>query len=170
MKVIICRSREFNDSNFLNEHCLEIISREQYKAEIALKDIEIVSGNNPKGADYLGEKFAKQYNISLKLFPPDWTNQNPKRPDNWGSGSLCVWKPDYYGGYNALAGYIRNQEMANHAIGGICIVFDADSKSGSSGTRDMIRRAKKAWMKLYHVKCHDLGNVEIKVYNEGLQK
>lgn len=172
MKILICGSRslEIKQKSFIFKTLDDIVCKEQYFREVSSKDIEIVSGNNPKGADYLGEQWAKSNNLKLTLFPAEWTNKTPKKPENWGNGSVCVWKPDYYNGYNSLAGYIRNQKMANYCSGEICIAFDAEEKKGNTGTRDMIKRAKKAWMKVYHVKCNDLNNVKIKIYNEGLQK
>lgn len=172
MKIIICGSRniELKNKEFIFKTLIDIISKEQYDKEVSNKDLEIVSGNNPKGADYIGELFAKNNNLKLTLFPAEWNNEKPKKPENWGSTPTCVLKPNYYGQYNSLAGYLRNQTMANYSQGEICVAFDAEEKRDNTGTRDMIKRAKKAWMKVYHVKCHDLEDVEIKIYNEGLQK
>lgn len=172
MKILLCGSRnlEIKNKEFVFKTLNDIISKEQYFREIANKDLEVVSGNNPKGADYLCEQWAKSHNLKLTLFPAEWTNEKPKKPDNWGNIPTSIWKPDFWGGYNSLAGYIRNQIMANYCIGEICIAFDAEEKRGNTGTRDMIKRAKKQWMKVYHIKCSDLENVEVKIYNEGLQK
>lgn len=172
MKILICGSRsiESKDKDFVFKTLGDIVSKEQYKKEISNKDLEVVSGNNPKGADYLGELWAKKNNLKLTLFPAEWNNEKPKKPENWGNTPICVWKPDFYNGYNSLAGYLRNQEMANYCTGEICIALDAEEKKGSTGTRDMIKRAKKVWMKVYHVKCFNLDDVKVKIYNEGLQK
>lgn len=174
MKILVCGSRslEVKDKSFVFKTLDDIVSKEQYfsSKKVPNESLEIISGNNSKGADWLAERWAKENKLSLKLFPADWNNIKPKKPDNWGNTPICVWKPDFYGGYNSLAGYLRNQEMANYCVGEICIAFDAEEKKGSTGTRDMIKRAKKSWMKTYHVKCHDLENVKIKIYNDGLQK
>ncbi len=174
MKILICGSRSMGlkDKEFVFKILDEIVSKEQYFTDkkIPNSSLEIVSGNNPKGADYLGESWAKKNNLKLTLFPAEWNNEKPKKPENWGNTPICVLKPNFYGKYNSLAGYVRNQEMANYCIGEICIAFDAEEKKGSTGTRDMIKRAKKSWMKIYHIKCHDLENVKIKIYNEELQK
>jgi hypothetical protein len=99
MKVIIAGGRDFNNYDFLCEMCNNIFQKEGY---------EIVSGN-AKGADKLGEKYAKEKNIKLTLFPADW-NKNGK-----------------------AAGFIRNKEMAEY--GDILIAFwDGKSK----GTKHMI--------------------------------
>jgi len=172
MKILICGSRniELKNKDFIFNTLNDIVSKEQYIKEIANKNLEVVSGNNPKGADYLGEQWAKNHNLKLTLFPAEWTNEKPKIPENWGNGSVCLWKPDYYNGYNALAGFVRNQEMVNYCVGELCIGFDAEEKKGNTATRDVVKRAKKQWMKVYHIKCFDTNKVETKIYNEGLQK
>lgn len=172
MKILICGSRSLDIKNkdFVFKMLESIVSKEQYARIIPNKNLEIVSGNNSKGVDYLGELWAKSHSLNLILFPAEWTNEKPKKPDNWGDTPRCIWKQDFYGGYNSLAGYLRNQEMANYCRGEITIAFDAEENKGNTGTRDMIKRAKKQWMKVYHIKCADLEKVEIKIYNEGLQK
>lgn len=170
MKVIICGSRNFPMANrdFFEKTCKDILVKEQYDKIIPKWEIEIVSGNNPKGVDWLGEQWAKANEIALKLFPADWRNENPKRPENWGSQNrLLMLKQDTYGNYNMLAGYVRNQEMANYSKGGIALAFDTEKTNKKTGTRDMIARAKKSNMKVYHIKCSDMNDVKIKVWNEA---
>lgn len=172
MKIIICGSRtmEISYRDFVSKTLVDIISKIQYDKETPNKELEIISGNNSKGADWLAERWAEENKLSLRLFPAEWNNEKPKKPDNWGNTPVCIWKPNYYGGYNSLAGYLRNQEMANEAIGGVCIAFDAEEKKGSTETRDMIKRAKKAWMIVYQIKCFDLDNVKVKIHNDWLVK
>jgi len=91
--------------DLLCEKCNEILSE--------FKDIEIVSGH-ANGADKLGERYAKENNLKLTLFPANW-DLNGKS-----------------------AGYIRNYEMAKYAD--VLIAFwDGKSK----GTMDMISQANK---------------------------
>ena len=73
----------------------------------------VVSGG-AKGADALGEKFATENNLQVKIFPADW-----KR-------------------YGRAAGPKRNKEMAEYADGLIAI-WDGSSK----GTKNMIREMEK---------------------------
>lgn len=104
MKIIIAGSRTFNDYELLKKTCNSLISME---------DIEIVSGT-AKGADALGEKYAKENNYSITQFPANWTK------------------------YGKSAGYKRNSEMANYAE--MLIAFwDGKSK----GTKHMIDLANK---------------------------
>lgn len=110
MKIIIAGSRSFNDYNILCSVC-NIILQDQ-------KEIEIVSGT-AKGADKLGEKYAKEHGYSIKQFFPKW---------------------DVYG---KSAGYIRNEEMAKYAEG-LIVFWDGKSK----GTKHMIDLAKKYNLKV----------------------
>jgi len=103
MKVIIAGGRDFSDYEKLKSFCDENLSDKT--------DIEIVSGK-AKGADSLGEQYAKENNYPVKEFPADW---------KLGRG----------------AGYIRNTQMANYADILICF-FDGKSK----GTKNMIDTAR----------------------------
>ena len=104
MKLIVAGSREFNNYDLLKKSIQENFQR--YEVE------EIVSGT-ARGADTLGEQFAKEYNIQVKKFPANW---------------------DLYG---KSAGYRRNVEMADYADALIAF-WDGKSK----GTGHMINIAK----------------------------
>jgi len=80
---------------------------------------EVVSGG-AKGADYLGEEYAKRNKIDLTIFPAKW--------DDFGRS----------------AGYIRNSEMADYADALIAL-WDGVSK----GTKHMIDLAKSKSLKVY---------------------
>ena len=78
-RVIITGGRDFNDYELLSK------TMKDYLASIG-DDICVVCGQ-ARGADTLGEQYAKEYNHSIHH-----------------------WKP-----YGKAAGYIRNTEMANNA-------------------------------------------------------
>ena len=81
-------------------------------------NIEIVSGT-ARGADSMGEWYAKEHNLHLKRFPADW------------------------GGYGKGAGPVRNKQMAEYANS--CVVFwDGISK----GSKNMIDTAKALGLKV----------------------
>ena len=80
---------------------------------------EVISGR-ARGVDTLGEKFAEDYGLKLHLFPADW-----KRLRN-------------------AAGPIRNAQMADFADAVLC-VWDGVS----SGTKDIMKQAKKRGLPLY---------------------
>lgn len=113
-RVIIAGGRDFNDYDLLVEkvdYFLSTAISQGYK-------IIIVSGT-AKGADKLGEQYAKEKGYEIAYFPADWA-ANGKR-----------------------AGYLRNQEMAKYAKeqghGALIAFWDEKSK----GTKHMIDIAKK---------------------------
>ncbi len=82
------------------------------------KITEVVSGTSG-AADMAGERWATKHGIIIMQFVPDWNE------------------------YGKAAGPMRNQHMANYADA-LIAVWDGVSR----GTRDMIRRAKKAGLKV----------------------
>ena len=112
-RIIIAGGREFNNYELLKEKCDYYLSK-------AVKDgykIAIVSGK-AKGADSLGEKYAKEKGYAIDEFPANWDK------------------------YKKKAGYLRNEEMAKHAKetnGALIAFWDKKSK----GTKHMIDLAKK---------------------------
>lgn len=105
MKVIIAGSRDFSDYTLLVACCDKILSKQ--------KDAEIVSGA-ARGADQLGELYARDHGHPIKRFPADWVK------------------------YGKSAGHRRNEEMAKYADAAI-IFWDGKSV----GTKSMIDLAKK---------------------------
>lgn len=103
MKLAIIGSRTFNNYVLLKE------TLEPYKPKITL----MVSGG-AKGADSLGERWAKENNIEIKIFLPDW--------DKFGK----------------RAGFIRNEDIIKTCE--CCIAF-WDGKS--TGTKHSIDLCKK---------------------------
>ena len=105
-KVIIAGGRDFNDYELMCKKVNRILSNKN------TSEIQIISGN-ARGADKLGEKYAKDNNISLMCFPADWNK------------------------YGKKAGYIRNEQMAKEADALIAF-WDGKSK----GTKHMIDIAR----------------------------
>lgn len=113
-RVIIAGSRKFNDY----QKMLEVLDNLGIHLIDTIDPVEIVSGH-ASGADALGERFAKSYGYSLKIFPADWST------------------------YGKAAGPIRNEEMAKYAAEadrGILVAFPVGE---SRGTRNMIKLAKQ---------------------------
>ena len=113
-KVIIAGGRDFNNYDLLKKKVNKILSNKS--------EIEIVSGT-ANGADKLGERYAKEFNLNLKQFPADW-NKHGKR-----------------------AGYLRNKDMSIYADACICF-WDSKSK----GTEHMINLAKSQGIPLRVIK------------------
>ena len=119
VKLIIAGGRNFNDYNRLecevNEFIFDITTGNDVK-------IQIISGG-AKGADFLGEKFAKENGFEVVSKKADWNK------------------------YGKAAGPIRNTEMAK--IGTHLIAFwDGRSK----GTKHMIQEAHKRGLKVSEIK------------------
>ncbi len=114
MKVIIAGSRDFNDYRRLKMVCDFYLQNET--------DIEVVSGT-AKGADKLGEQYAKELDYKLTQFPANWDE------------------------YGRAAGFKRNLEMANYAD---CLIafWDGESK----GTKMMIELAEQKGLNVRIVK------------------
>jgi len=102
--VVVFGSRDFNDFDFM----CQVLDEE-------LRGIEnprIISGA-ARGADLLGERYARFHNIPILRFPADWSR------------------------YGRSAGFIRNGQMAAIADKGIAF-WDGSSR----GTRNMIEQLR----------------------------
>lgn len=108
MNILIAGSRDFNNYDLV-ESTLTAWAKNQ---SITNNDITIISGG-ARGADKLGERFAKEYDLKLQIYPADW-NQ-----------------------YGKSAGYKRNTQMAE--VTDVAFIFwDGESK----GTKHMIDLCK----------------------------
>lgn len=114
-KVVVAGGRDFNDYELLKETLNHLLQKK-------LPDVEIVSGA-ARGADALGERYAKEYNLGLHKKPADWDR------------------------YGKSAGYRRNAEMAKYADAAVCF-WDGKSK----GTKHMIDLAEKEGLQLKIIK------------------
>lgn len=108
MRVVIAGGRNFRDYNLLC-NVLDNFHKEN-------KIDEVVCGG-ARGADSLGEQWAKEHNISVKYFPAEW---------------------DIYG---LAAGPIRNQAMAEY--GDYLIAFWDGKSRGTRNMIDCMKRMKK---------------------------
>ena len=79
----------------------------------------VISGG-ARGADRLGEQWARSHGIPFQVFPADW--------DKWGKS----------------AGYVRNKQMAEVAEALIAL-WDGESR----GTNDMIWQAQVRRLKVH---------------------
>lgn len=132
IRIIIAGSRDFKDYEKLKEFSIDAIESILKEKKLEEYDITIVSGG-AKGADSLGEKFAKEYDLKLKIFKADWNNIDVDG---------AVVKSNKYGKYNAVAGHMRNEKMAEYAsqeIGMLIAFWDGKS----TGTKNMIGLAEK---------------------------
>jgi hypothetical protein len=80
----------------------------------------VVLSGGARGADYLGELWAKENGVPLEIYPAHWAM------------------------HGKAAGPIRNREMARHAEALIAL-WDGKSR----GTKDMIDVAEAACLRIY---------------------
>jgi len=110
MKLIIAGGRNFTNYKKLCQICDEFLQDQT--------NIEIVSGAYYKGADKLGEQYAKERGYKITQFPANWNK------------------------YGKSAGPKRNQQMANYA-NALIAFWDGKSK----GTKNRIDLAKSSHLK-----------------------
>ncbi len=107
--VIIAGCRTYSDYQEAKDYILSCL-----KISETADQITILSGGC-KGADCLGERFAKENGFSLERYLPDWKK------------------------YGKAAGPIRNKQMVDVCHQVICF-WDGKSK----GTKSLIQYAKKS--------------------------
>lgn len=117
-KVIIAGSRKFSDYGKLKDNCNRILGGRLEDGECK---VVIVSGH-AKGADSLGEQYARERGLDTDVHPADW-----KR-------------------YGRAAGMIRNREMAE--VADALIAFPQEGEE-NRGTRNMIKLAEKKQLEVY---------------------
>ena len=126
MKVIIAGSRDINSYNLID----------QATKESGFDITEVVSGK-ANGVDTLGETWATNNGIPIKSFPALWDDFSQP----------CHIKTNKYGKkYNSLAGFNRNQQMAEYGDALICI------HNGSNGSEDMMKKMKELGKPVFELK------------------
>ena len=125
-KIIIAGSRDFHDYELLKIETNKLI--DEYKATLNSSDdnsVGIISGH-ARGADKLGEQYAREHNHFCYVMPADWDK------------------------YGKRAGYLRNASMAKEADALIAF-WDGQSR----GTYHMIELAKKENLKIKVIEYKD---------------
>lgn len=113
-KVIIAGSRGFNDYKLLCE-VMDVYLHDK------MDDIEIVSGT-AKGADRLGERYARDRKYKISRFPANWKNLT--RPG-------AIIRENGFGKYDSGAGHFRNKKMAEHADAAVVFLQPGATNKGS---------------------------------------
>ena len=124
-KVIIAGSRTFERYDILAT-----------KLNQLFQEPFIVVSGGAKGADMLGERYAREHQLPIEQHPADWKNLN---------AVPCHVKHNAHGAYNALAGHNRNREMLQSVLDnpdGGCLVAFWDGQS--TGTRNMVAICREA--------------------------
>lgn len=119
MRVIVAGSRSITDYRTVRSALLSFFSDLKARGkDTRAQSVTIISGG-ARGVDKLGERFAKEFGLNLKVMPANW---------------------DAYG---KRAGYLRNEEMAVYARGDEAYLV-AFWDGMSHGTFHMIDTARKA--------------------------
>lgn len=111
LNLAIVGSRSMVDYNFFSLMLMELIP--------SAKRANLIISGGAKGADSCGYKFARENNLKIKIFTPDWNL------------------------YGKKAGMMRNTDIISNS--NMVIVF-WDGKS--AGTKDSIEKAKRTNKKL----------------------
>lgn len=110
-RVIIAGGRDFNDYQLLRKTLDNLLCN-------ITEEITVVCGQ-ARGADTLGERYAKERGYSIAYFPADWKK------------------------YGKRAGYLRNEQMAQNADA-LVAFWDGQSR----GTGHMIDLARRYGLKV----------------------
>lgn len=128
LRIIVAGGRDFSNYDLLSDTLSKYLENMNDPDIVGNPgQIQFISGYC-RGADRLGERFAKSHGLDVKRFPANW--------DKYGSS----------------AGPKRNEQMAEYAVAdgnkGVLIAFwDGESK----GTKSMIGFAKKHGLEVHVV-------------------
>lgn len=114
-RVIIAGGRDFDNYELLKQRMDFLLSE-------TAEPIQVVCGQ-ARGADQLGQLYAKERGYEIRYFPANW---------------------EYYG---KRAGMLRNEQMAQNADA-LVAFWDGESR----GTKNMIENAKKYKLKIRIIK------------------
>lgn len=119
--LIIAGTRTFNDYELLELETARFMQENNLKLPIS-----IVSGK-AKGADSLGETFAKKFGFPIIEMPADWDKIKGVSP-------VYIKYNKFSKPYNSRAGHDRNEEMAK--ISKYCIIFHDGKSKGSLNMKE----------------------------------
>lgn len=124
-RIIVAGGRDFNDKYLMEDNLMEWILDiylENHNSDEKVV-LEFITGK-ARGADTLGEMFAKEHDYKVKEFPADWNK------------------------YGKSAGYIRNKQMAEYAAKSNGVLF-AFWDGKSKGSKNMIDLANKYGLEVH---------------------
>ena len=124
IRVIIAGSRDFNDYEVLRGEVDMFVEQLRDRKDILDDDSVIVVSGGARGADKLGERYAKERGYHCEIYVPNWS-------------------------VGKQAGILRNIDMAK--VSQACIVFNVNN---SKGSRHMVDHARKQGLITKEVKCY----------------
>lgn len=139
MRVLVCGGRKFDNQELINS----VLDRVSEKTKISL----VIHGD-ASGADTLAKAWAKSHRIDTSAYPAQWSDCSH-------SDSVRMRRPDG-SHYDARAGLRRNQRMIDVGTPDLVVAF-----AGGGGTRDMMRRARKAGIPVLDLALH--GDIDYEI-------
>lgn len=133
-RLLICGGRKFgraadiyNDQEALNAAVENAKVERAYLTEVLNQvaeklDLECIIQGGAKGADTLAKEWAEANDVKTETYLANWKKHGKK------------------------AGILRNQTMLDQSKATMVIAFP-----GGTGTKDMVKRAKKAGLEVYEV-------------------
>lgn len=115
VRLIIAGGRDFSNYKMLSEytdHFINTVIQASIETGYFKTNKIIIVSGHARGADALGERYAKERGYELKTFPADWNK------------------------YGKSAGYIRNKQMSKY--GNSLIAFWDGKSKGTSHMIDLI--------------------------------
>jgi hypothetical protein len=128
-RLIIAGGRNFGDQELFRRGI------DWFHANAKPQELHIISGA-ARGADTMGAEYGRSNGFPVQEFPADWGNLNAP-------GARI--KQGARGPYNAMAGFVRNEQMADAATG--VLLFP-----GGSGTAHMAEAAAKRGLDVYDLR------------------
>ena len=126
VNIAIVGSRDFEDYELLYNELKEFLFDIDYEGDLngewsevlysKYNSVKIISGG-AKGADTLGERFAKDFNLDTLIFKPDWNM------------------------YGKSAGFIRNRKIVENCD--VLFAFQVNKSRGTQHSIDLARELKK---------------------------
>jgi hypothetical protein len=117
MRIAVIGSRTITDYDLVEKTILE---------HLKISEISLVVSGGAKGADTLGELFAKKHNLETKILYPDWKK------------------------FGRSAGFIRNKDIINE-----CDIVFAFWNGASRGTKNSLDIAERMHKKIILKKVAD---------------
>jgi len=137
IRLLIAGSRSITDVGFIYRTLNKLILPKRNLIEC------IVDGMAPEGVDDIAFRWAIENNFKVDENPADWNDLTVP---------ICKIKTRNGKEYNCLAGFNRNQVMAEKSTHAIIINDIRKSKTGTPGSNDMVKRAKNCGVKVHEIK------------------
>lgn len=126
MKVLVFGGRDYNDYETVKK-VLNKLHREH--------EFTTVIHGDARGADSLGDRWAKEHSIPVRRYPAHWKAHDKKCPRYCKERSYCK-----------RAGIRRNEQMRDEGQPDLAVGFP-----GGNGTNHMAKLTREAGIKTYRV-------------------